>query len=376
MDGMDDGFIVQSKPHTMRQKFLQLLTGMLILVITGFVGLEIITSRHVERVEAFNDVYGKAIYGDSRQALVDFNGKRISRKVEVIFSNPAFGEGDSLVVFMQKGKQGYMSSRTGEIVIAAGFDRAWKFDAETHLAAVGIGNRLGFINTRGDVVIPAQYPYFSEDFMDDVDIIFRDGLCEVPNLNKFGLINQRGEEILPAIYRSISAPCNGFRIVMTDDKAGLFDTKTGRIIWPLCFEYLDFTEKGIVVTETQGKYTCKYMVSYDLRNRFPVYDDVHTLYTGEEDYESDGISGEGVYSGYSTFTVDGWVGVLDDGTGKELFSAQFEEVTYYAKGRFKVAIGEYTGIIDLQGNMVGKEDFTVCRMNQIPDGVIIPEDHE
>jgi hypothetical protein len=362
--------------HTMKKKLLHWLPGIFILVITGFVGLEIFSNHQVERVEDHSATLQKAVYGNDKQALINFEGKRISRKVDCVYTNPATDTGDSLTVFTHNGNQGYLSSHTGKIVIAARFDHAWQFDSESNLAAVGVKNRLGFINTQGEFVIPARYPYLSENFDDDFAFIFQDGQCVIPNLYKFGLINQKGEEVLPAVYSSISAPGNGYRIIMSDDKAGLFDVRSSKIIWPLCFEYLDFTENGIVVTDTVGRSFCKYLVSYDLKSMFPVYDDVTALFTEKEEYGEEGSYEDGKYTGYSTFDIDGMVGVLDDNTGKELFPAYFDDVSYYAPGKFKVTMGNYVGIIDQKGNIQGKEPFAAFSMKQINNGSIIPGNHE
>jgi hypothetical protein len=70
------------------------------------------------------------------------------------------------------------------------------------------------------------------------------------------------------------------------------------------------------------------------------------------------------------------VGVLDDNTGKELFPAYFDDVSYYAPGKFKVTMGNYVGIIDQKGNIQGKEPFAAFSMKQINNGSIIPGNHE
>ena len=329
--------------------------GIVILTFTGLVGIEIFNNLHVDRIEPFNATFQLIHYGNGKQALADFQGRRFTEKVDYIESGASTGRCDSLTVFIHNHRKGYLNGNTGATAISARFDEAWPFDTLTNLAAVGLHNKLGFINKMGEVVIHLKYPYFSGSPEDEFRCIFQDGTCVIPNLNSYGLINSKGEEMLPSIYSWISEPCHGFRILMRNDKAGLYDVENKRIIWPLRFDYLDFTDTGIVVTDTLDGCFYKYMVSFDLKTRFPVYDAVSALYSDDAAYGDDSeFSGE-KYSGYSTFTIDDKTGVLDDGTGKVILPARFDDVTYYAGDRFKVTLGDYVGIIDITGNMIGNE---------------------
>ena len=63
---------------------------------------------------------------------------------------------DSLGVFCSDGKRGYYNSYTGKIVVEAQYRRAWVFSEG--LAAVQKNGHIGFINRKGEVVIPFRYP--------------------------------------------------------------------------------------------------------------------------------------------------------------------------------------------------------------------------
>ncbi len=331
------------------------MTGIVILTFTGLVGIEIYNNLHVDRIESFNASFQLIQYGNGKQALADFQGRRCTEKVDYIESGASTGRSDSLTVFIHHHKKGYLNCNTGATAIPARFDDAWQFDTLTNLAAVGLDNKLGFVNKTGEVVIQIKYPYFSGKPEDEFTCIFQDGTCVIPSLNSYGLINSKGEEMLPAIYSWISESSHGYRILMRNDKAGLYDVKKKRNIWPLRFDCLDFTDTGIVVTDTlEGCFT-KYMVSFDLKTRFPVYDAVSALYSDEAAYGDDVEFSGGKYSGYSSFTIDDKTGVLDDETGNVILPARFDDVTYYAGDRFKVTLGDYIGIIDITANMIGYE---------------------
>ena len=62
---------------------------------------------------------------------------------------------DFYAVFSHKGKRGYLILVDGEIAIPAQYQAAWKFSEG--LAAVVKDNKLGFINTSGEVVIPFKF---------------------------------------------------------------------------------------------------------------------------------------------------------------------------------------------------------------------------
>ena len=81
---------------------------------------------------------------------------------------------DSLGVFCTDKKRGYYNSYTGKIVIPAQYRRAWVFSEG--LAAVQKNGMIGFINRKGDVVIPFRYPYHGNPLS---TFVFDNGHCIV-----------------------------------------------------------------------------------------------------------------------------------------------------------------------------------------------------
>ena len=108
---------------------------------------------------------------------------------------------DSLGVFCTDKKRGYYNSYTGKIVIPAQYRRAWVFSEG--LAAVQKNGMIGFINRKGEVVIPFRYPYHGNPLS---SFVFDNGHCIVADTTgKCGVINRKGEWIIQPKYDNIDA---------------------------------------------------------------------------------------------------------------------------------------------------------------------------
>ncbi|MBR5300700.1 MAG: WG repeat-containing protein [Bacteroidales bacterium] len=107
---------------------------------------------------------------------------------------------DSLGVFCSKGKRGYYNSYTGKIVVEAQYRRAWIFSEG--LAAVQKNGHIGFINRKGETVIPFRFPYHGNPLS---EFVFKDGHCVVADTTgKCGVINRKGEWLIKPLYDDIS----------------------------------------------------------------------------------------------------------------------------------------------------------------------------
>ena len=128
---------------------------------------------------------------------------------------------DSLGVFCSDGKRGYYNSYTGKIVVEAQYRRAWVFSEG--LAAVQKNGHIGFINRRGEVVIPFIYPYHGNPLS---SFVFENGHCIVADTTgKCGVINKKGDWVIQPKYDNIDAyeeyviaSCAGVRRQLTYDE--------------------------------------------------------------------------------------------------------------------------------------------------------------
>ena len=108
---------------------------------------------------------------------------------------------DSLGVFCTDGNRGYYNSYTGKIVVPAQYRRAWVFSEG--LAAVQKNGMIGFINRKGEVVIPFRYPYHGNPLS---EFVFDNGHCIVADTTgKCGIIDRKGEWIIQPKYDNIDA---------------------------------------------------------------------------------------------------------------------------------------------------------------------------
>lgn len=108
---------------------------------------------------------------------------------------------DSLGVFCSNGKRGYYNSYTGKIVVPAQYRRAWVFSEG--LAAVQKNGMIGFINRKGEVVIPFRYPYHGNPLS---EFVFDNGHCIVADTTgKCGVINRKGDWVIQPKYDNIDA---------------------------------------------------------------------------------------------------------------------------------------------------------------------------
>lgn len=108
---------------------------------------------------------------------------------------------DSLSVYCTEGKRGYYNAYTGEVAIEAQFRRAWVFSEG--LAAVQKNGMVGFIDHKGNTVIPFRYPYHGNPLS---SFMFKNGHCVAADTTgKCGVINKTGEWVIKPLYDNISA---------------------------------------------------------------------------------------------------------------------------------------------------------------------------
>ncbi|MBT4728210.1 MAG: WG repeat-containing protein, partial [Bacteroidetes bacterium] len=95
------------------------------------------------------------------------------------------------------------------------------------LAKVIKEDKYGFINVKGEEVIPLEY-----DFVED----FHQGLAVVKKDEYFGLIDSTNRLVLDLSYESIGDECEGLRMVMKNNKYGFIDHQANIVI-PMLYQY-------------------------------------------------------------------------------------------------------------------------------------------
>ncbi|MEO8088171.1 MAG: WG repeat-containing protein, partial [Bacteroidota bacterium] len=97
------------------------------------------------------------------------------------------GSAQNVIRFYAGGKVGYKNKLSGEIVVQPIYSAGSEMMAD-NTALVIEGRKRGFINEKGEVIIPFIY--------DDASVFF-DGLARVMKDGKHGYINVKNETVIP-----------------------------------------------------------------------------------------------------------------------------------------------------------------------------------
>jgi WG containing repeat len=139
---------------------------------------------------------------------------------------PLQNEGNVLTLIEQGGKYGYQD-RNGKIVIPTQFDFAADLFVED-IAWILVKDRIGYINKQGKTIVSPQFDYFGGDGVGNFD----GGLARVCLEGKCGYIDKTGKIVIPLKYNDAAQKFkDGLAWVKIGDRLGYID-KTGKIIIP------------------------------------------------------------------------------------------------------------------------------------------------
>ena len=113
------------------------------------------------------------------------------------------------------------------------------------LAAVKKNDKWGYINTKGDLVIPCEYDGYPREFSE--------GLAPVDKNGKWGFINTKGEIVIPFEYDSADSFSEGLAAVKKNDKWGFINTK-GDLVTPCEYDYTGKFSEGLAGVVKNYKY--------------------------------------------------------------------------------------------------------------------------
>jgi hypothetical protein len=118
-----------------------------------------------------------------------------------------------------RGKMGYID-RAGKVVIRPQFDNAWPMSEG--YGNVMIGLKRGLIDRAGKVLIKPKYRY--DGGLENV----QEGLVRVmTDQGLYGFVNPRGEEVIPARFNYALGFSEGLAPAVADKKFGYID-RTGK----------------------------------------------------------------------------------------------------------------------------------------------------
>lgn len=136
-------------------------------------------------------------------------GKTLIRNIRVDWIQEGH---DSLAVFSKDKLRGYFNIRTGEVVVEPKYKHAWIFSEG--LAGVVRDGMVGFINCRGEEVIPCRFPYHGNSLY---EFVFKGGHCVVADTTQLiGVIDSLGQWAIAPRYKHIALSKN-YALVTTDE---------------------------------------------------------------------------------------------------------------------------------------------------------------
>ena len=184
----------------------------------------------------------------------------------------SFSEGFAMV--KKDGVYGFINTK-GEEVIPCKYDDAYSFSEG--YAVVKKGGKNGFINTNGEEVIPFKYDR-ADSFSEGFAVIERDEM--------YGFVNTKGEEMIPCKYDWAVSFSEGFAMIVKDGKYGFINTNGEEII-PCKYDYDEYyytsflfkdglavarkgSKFGIINTHDEEVVPCKYDYAESFSEGFAV----------------------------------------------------------------------------------------------------------
>lgn len=263
-------------------------------------------SREFARVVSWQHPFIKT-YG-----LVDLEGNVVLRPISSECPN-----------FRHTSNPSYQRTRVGEL--SADMQNP-EFELKELLSKVCIKGRYGFVNVRGEFVVPA---IFEQAYR------FTDGLAAVRDDRFWGFVNVRGEFVVPAVYDAVKMFCSGLAAVKKDGRWGYVDTAGDPVVPAQFSNACCFDNDLAPCADSDGR--------WGLINKDGNWE-IAAKYE-EIDYLSEGLIAVKVDGKYGFINMDGEV----------VIAPQFDRAYAFSGGHAEVDVGMMTGLIDTSGAPV--QDF-------------------
>lgn len=253
------------------------------------------------------------VYIGNKLGYIDTTGREV---IPVIYDDDYRADRFRYGVALVKMNNLYgLVDRTGKLVVPCAYSFIDDFN-EGMAAAYKPGGGMGYINTKGDAVVPLQYKILT--MLGGVKCV--NGLMPVQESgNKIGFFNKAGKQIVPFMYASVSNFSEGLALVrrVWDGKAGFINTA------------------GLTVIAEK-------------------YDNATSFY--------DGIAGVNMGATMNQYyQLSGGKWGLIDTKGKEITPIIYDNVENFKNGLAVLVTGKYPnerkGVVNRSGKMVLPVDF-------------------
>lgn len=195
------------------------------------------------------------------------------------------------------------------------------------LIKVCLNSKIGYINRKGEVAIPAEY-----------DSLFsaEEGLFVGRKNGKYSIVDKTGIEVMTLDYDEVNSFSEGLAPVKRDGKFGYIDEGGKEVVPPKYDEVNDFTE-GLALVKRDGKYG---YIDKTGKEVVPLkYDSAYKFSDGLAEVKADGKE------------------IFIDKTGKEVFSSSYDSVGYFSKNFAIVTRGRKYGVIDKTGKEIVPPEY-------------------
>lgn len=206
---------------------------------------ELISSDVLGKYEHYDKTGFKGLVRVKKNGLwgyLDFTGREI---IPCIYSI-AYNFYDGLAMVSKNKMSGYIDVKGKEIIplIHQSIGMFGNFDDE--IIEAGIGNKRGYYNRKGEIVIPFEY---------EKAFPFSEGLAPVRKNGKWGFVDSGNHVVIPFIYEEVWSFTEGLAMAKLNDKWGFID-KTTRIIVPFEYDEVNMYDEGIASVKKNGKWGC------------------------------------------------------------------------------------------------------------------------
>jgi len=301
--------------------------------------------REPREMEVVSQRVGQIYLRKGGVRLVDLRtGRPLSPRLSWIASA---AQGDSIGVFCDlKGRRGFININTGKTLGKGKYRHAWVF-SEGLAAVVAPGGRLGFVDQKGEYVIPAVF-----DYDPDYDYVFHGGFCWVyDSEGRCRVIDRTGQDVLGMDFSFVDKSGEEVTVVCDGDLYGLLDKEMQWLFEPLYDDISVHSESersAFVVKDG-----VKRLLSFDGKVLEPfVVDSSGPLRCSDEEDE------RAPYAPvrFLWYLVGDRMGVLDARTGQMILPALFSDVDLVSGNLFSCDILGGWGkslFYDLQGRPLG-----------------------
>ena len=241
---------------------------------------EVYICKNISNRIEFQEMY----FNNEGRVYDNVRKKVLIKNVDWVYKSK---DNDSLAVFSQNGRRGYLSRYTGKIVIPAIYTRAWVFSEG--LAAVERNGELLFIDHSGQAVIDKEFEVAAEEPV----YVFINGYCRVQDTvsGKNGLIDRQGNWALKPEYDQIWN-VYGLWKVEKEGKCGVFSETIDTLCTPdktdisIYEDYIDvrFSDHTAKLLDHKGNVLVDFVID-EISN---IHYNTTTLYP----YETDGVYSE------------------------------------------------------------------------------------